>query len=76
MDKTGKYLTETGLLELLRNEKICILIDAGAYILEMENHDLASAWLNIFYDDDGAVSFDNQSGIIVRARSRKSPFLC
>ncbi|KAI8716467.1 hypothetical protein NCS52_00940700 [Fusarium sp. LHS14.1] len=73
VDRNGKHLTETGLLELLRNEKIRILIDAGAHILEMENHDLASAWLDIFHDADGAVYFDNQSRIMVRARFQKEP---
>ncbi|RSM02017.1 hypothetical protein CDV31_011100 [Fusarium ambrosium] len=71
VDRTGKHLTETGLLELLRNKKIRILIDAGAHILEMENHDLASAWLDIFHDADGAVYFDSQSRIMVRARFQK-----
>ncbi|KAJ4329354.1 hypothetical protein N0V84_000249 [Fusarium piperis] len=71
VDKTGKHLTETGLLELLCKEEIRILIDAGAHILEMENHDLASAWLDIFHDADGAVYFDSQSRIMVRARFQK-----
>ncbi|KAH7268297.1 hypothetical protein B0J15DRAFT_533760 [Fusarium solani] len=71
-DRSGKHLTETGLLELLRKEGIKILIDAGAYILEMENHDLASAWLEIFSEAQGAVYFDHQSRIMVRARFQKA----
>ncbi|RSL53391.1 hypothetical protein CEP54_010421 [Fusarium duplospermum] len=71
-DSTGKHLTETGLLELLRKEGINILIDAGAHILEMENHDLASAWLDIFPEAQGAVYFDHESRIMVRARFQKA----
>ncbi|KAI8664160.1 hypothetical protein NCS55_00923800 [Fusarium keratoplasticum] len=71
-DRSGKHLTETGLLELLRKAGIKILIDAGAYILEMENHDLASAWLEIFPEAQGAVYFDHQSRIMVRARFQKA----
>ncbi|KAJ4211923.1 hypothetical protein NW759_012210 [Fusarium solani] len=71
-DRSGKHLTETGLLELLRKEGIKILIDAGAYILEMESHDLASAWLKIFSEAQGAVYFDHQSRIMVRARFQKA----
>ncbi|KAL6353777.1 hypothetical protein LRP88_12769 [Fusarium phalaenopsidis] len=71
-DRSGKHLTETGLLELLRKEGIKVLIDAGAYILEMEIHDLASAWLEIFPEAQGAVYFDHQSRIMVRARFQKA----
>lgn len=71
-DRSGKHLTETGLLELLRKEGIKIKIDAGAYILEIENHDLASAWLEIFPEAQGAVYFDHQSRIMVRARFQKA----
>ncbi|KAK7420617.1 hypothetical protein QQZ08_010309 [Neonectria magnoliae] len=73
VDKNGRHLTEKGLLELLRNEQIRILIDAGAYILEMENHDLAATWLDIYPDAQGAVYFDRNSRIMVRARFQKNP---
>ncbi|KFA51508.1 hypothetical protein S40293_06317 [Stachybotrys chartarum IBT 40293] len=73
VDRTGRQLTEKGLLELLRNHEIRIFIDAGAHILEMENHDLAAAWLDIFPDAQGAVYFDHDSRIMVRARFQKAP---
>ncbi|KAH6972826.1 hypothetical protein BKA56DRAFT_492395 [Ilyonectria sp. MPI-CAGE-AT-0026] len=73
VDRNGRHLTEKGLLELLRNEQIRILIDAGAYILEMENHDLAAAWLDIYPEAQGAVYFDRDSRIMVRARFQKAP---
>ncbi|KAI7763782.1 hypothetical protein LZL87_014121 [Fusarium oxysporum] len=73
IDQHGRHLNEIGILELLRNKGIKILIDAGAQILEMENHQLAAAWLDVFPDAQGAVYFDNNSRIMVRARFQKSP---
>ncbi|KAM0344968.1 hypothetical protein ACHAPU_007102 [Fusarium lateritium] len=73
VDNNGRHLTEKGLLELLRQQKINILIDAGAHILEMENHHLAAAWLDIYPDAQGAVYFDSSSRIMVRARFQKTP---
>lgn len=73
IDQRGRHLNETGLLELLRKNGIKILIDAGAQILEMENHQLAAAWLDVYPDAQGAVYFDQNSRIMVRARFQKSP---
>ncbi|KAH7263807.1 hypothetical protein BKA59DRAFT_520863 [Fusarium tricinctum] len=72
-DQRGRHLSEIGLLELLRKNGIKILIDAGAQILEMENHQLAAAWLDVYPDAQGAVYFDQNSRIMVRARFQKSP---
>jgi hypothetical protein len=73
IDRHGRRLDEIQMLELLRNKGINILIDAGAQILEMENHQVAAAWLDIYPDAQGAVYFDNNSRIMVRARFQKSP---
>jgi hypothetical protein len=73
VDQHGRHLNEIGLLELLRNKGIKILIDAGAQILEMENHQLAAAWLDVYPEAQGAVYFDHDSRIMVRARFQKSP---
>ncbi|KAH7316968.1 hypothetical protein B0I35DRAFT_354831 [Stachybotrys elegans] len=73
VDTNGTHLTETGLLGLLRDMGIRILIDAGAHILEMENHDLAKAWLDINIEAQGAVYFGHDSRIMVRARFQKNP---
>jgi hypothetical protein len=43
----GKRLSEIAFLEQLSAKKIRILIDAGAYILEMSNGDLVKAWMEI-----------------------------
>ncbi|UZP43159.1 hypothetical protein NXS19_010975 [Fusarium pseudograminearum] len=73
VDINGRHLTEKGLLELLGYRDIRILIDAGAYILEMENQDLAAAWLEICPGAQGAVYFDSDSRIMVLARFQKRP---
>jgi hypothetical protein len=73
IDRYGRHLNEIGLLELLRNKRIKILIEAGAQILEMENHELAAAWLDVYPEAQGAVYFDRNSRIMVRARFQKSP---
>ncbi|KAM0385097.1 hypothetical protein ACHAQC_011719 [Fusarium culmorum] len=73
VDRHGRHLNEIQILELLRNKGIKILIDVGAQILEMENHQLAAAWLDVCSDAQGAVYFDNNSRIMVRARFQKSP---
>ncbi|POR33813.1 Uncharacterized protein TPAR_06005 [Tolypocladium paradoxum] len=61
----NRRLTEMETLKLLCNKKIRILIDAGAHILEMENRDVAGAWLNIDYEAEGAVYFGSNSQILV-----------
>lgn len=53
----GRRLSEHGLLDHLRTKRIRILIDAGAYILEMDNHTLARAWLQQDQDALAAVYF-------------------
>ncbi|KAF4435229.1 very large low complexity [Fusarium acutatum] len=73
IDRHGRHLNEIGILELLRSNGIRILIDAGAQILEMENHQLAAAWLDVYHEAQGAVYFDKNSRIMVRARFQKSP---
>lgn len=39
----------------------------------MENHDLAATWLDIYPEAQGAVYFDRDSRIMVRARFQKAP---
>lgn len=73
VDGNNKHLSERGLLKLLNDKEIRVLIDAGAYVLEMENHDLAEAWLEIDHEAQGAVYFGHNSQILVRARFQKSP---
>ncbi len=73
----GKRLTEEGLLRRIAAMKIRILIDAGAYILEMDNRTLVRAWLDIDTEAKGAVYFgaDNRSWVQYRGGKEVVPLL-
>ncbi|KAI1761144.1 hypothetical protein GGR53DRAFT_506736 [Hypoxylon sp. FL1150] len=73
----GKRLTETGLLELLHKDGIRVLIDAGAYILEMDNEKLAQAWLGIDHQASAAVYFgaDNRAWVHYKGEKHDVPLL-
>ena len=64
----GKRLTEEGLLRKVASMEIRVLIDAGAYILEMDNRSLVKAWLDIDTQSKGAVFFgaDNRAWVQYR----------
>lgn len=59
----GIRMTEQQLLENLFNEGIMVLIDAGAYILELSNQALVSKWLDINKEAKAGVYFagDNRA---------------
>ncbi|KAF2133722.1 hypothetical protein P153DRAFT_330168 [Dothidotthia symphoricarpi CBS 119687] len=68
VDSRRKRLTEDGLLRKLQNplglaqnpsNRIRILLDAGAQVLEMDNCSLAKAWLKIDHEAAAAVYFDS-----------------
>jgi hypothetical protein len=61
VDARGRRLTEEGLLHKLQEHAIRILVDAGAYILEMDNRTLAQTWLRIDHKANAAVYFDASS---------------
>jgi len=73
----GKRLTEEGLLRRIEKERIRILIDAGAYILEMDNRSLVNVWLSIDTEAKAAVYFgaDNQAWVQYRGGKEKVPLL-
>jgi hypothetical protein len=62
---------EKGTLRFLCAKNIRVLIDAGAHILEMENQDVARAWLNIDTQAHGAVYFGPSSQIMVCSRFQR-----
>jgi hypothetical protein len=64
----GKRLTEVELLKRVFHQKIRILIDAGAYILEMDNRALVKEWLTIDTRAKGAVFFgtDNRAWVMYK----------
>ena len=73
--------SEHGLLYQLRNNRIRMLLDAGAQILEMDNMSLAQAWLRIDTEAEAAVFFggDDRARVIYRDGKSQplagSPFL-
>jgi hypothetical protein len=75
--REGKRLSEREILENLKRQKIRILIDAGAYILEMGNEDLVKAWLEIDTEPQAAVFFgaDNRAWVRYRGTKASVPLL-
>ncbi|KUJ24466.1 uncharacterized protein LY89DRAFT_663197 [Mollisia scopiformis] len=64
----GRHVSEQLLLHMITKERIRVLIDAGAQILEMDNLSLVKAWLDIYEDAPAAVFFDKGNKPIVLYR--------
>lgn len=75
--RAGKRLSETEFLTQLRDKNIRILIDSGAYILEMGNEDLVKAWMDIDTQPPAAVYFgaDNRAWVRYRGTKARVPLL-
>ncbi|CAN9193922.1 unnamed protein product [Alternaria alternata] len=73
----GRRLSETEFLGQLRDKKIRVLIDAGAYILEMSNEDLVKTWMDIDTQPQAAVYFgtDNRAWVRYRGTKARVPLL-
>jgi hypothetical protein len=69
----GKRLSERDILEQLKEKGIRVLIDAGAYVLEMSNEALVKAWLEIDNEPQAAVFFGADNQAWVRYRGTKDP---
>lgn len=67
-DQDGRHITEHNLLEMLRQYRIRILIDAGAQVLEMDNESLVRDWLNVDFEAPAAVFFnqENKASVLYR----------
>ncbi|KAJ0427087.1 hypothetical protein BJY00DRAFT_320561 [Aspergillus carlsbadensis] len=67
-DQKGRRLSEVDLLKSLHIAKIRILIDAGAFIMEMNNFTVAWTWLQEDWEAHGAVYFseDNKPWVVYR----------
>ncbi|KAK5992587.1 hypothetical protein PT974_06001 [Cladobotryum mycophilum] len=72
-DMAGKRLSEEELLKRLLAQKIHILIDAGAYVIEMSNEKLARLWLTIDHKSKAAVYFgkDNRAWVMFRDKTKR-----
>lgn len=74
--KQGKHLTEIELLEHIFRQKIRVLIDAGAHILEMDNKTLVEEWLKIDVQATAAVYFDKgKAWVTYRSDGSSIPLL-
>jgi hypothetical protein len=84
VDSAGKRLSETGLLRKLLNphntmyssqrDRIRILIDAGAQILEHDNLSLAKEWLKIDHEASAAIFFDSSHRpMVVYGKGKQIP---
>lgn len=74
----GRSLSEAGLLQRLHSKRIRLLIDAGAYILDMDNKALVERWLEIDTEAKAAVFFrpDNRAWVTYRGgRKPETPLL-
>ncbi|KAI1855789.1 hypothetical protein JX265_012234 [Neoarthrinium moseri] len=69
IESSGKPLTEHQLLERLWANNIRLLIDAGAYVQEMDNQTLAKTWLSVDHKAKAAVYFGQDNRAYVHYRS-------
>ena len=52
---------------------ISVILDVGAQILDISNHDLAQEWLNLSVSGTaGAIYFDNKDELMILTRNGKS----
>ncbi|KAF3909914.1 hypothetical protein ABW21_db0200578 [Orbilia brochopaga] len=65
----GRRWTERTLLVMLEKERIRILIDAGAQILEMDNKELVTMWMEIDPRAPAAIYFDKTNKPFVLYRN-------
>ncbi|KAI0414956.1 hypothetical protein F5X98DRAFT_389453 [Xylaria grammica] len=65
----GNRLTEREFLRDLKAKGVTVLIDAGAYISEMDNEELAQTWLEVDPEAQAVVYFRNDNRAWVHYRS-------
>ena len=80
--KCGERRTTREFLRVLVAQKpeISVLLDVGAQMLDLRNHELAEAWLDVNLDVSAAIYFNEDDELMVRTRDgsaqqlRTSPF--
>ena len=67
-DEDRRQLSEVTSLEKLKDMNISVLIDAGAFILEIDNLTLARAWPKVEHERPGVLYFnsDNKPWVLTR----------
>ncbi|KAI1311107.1 hypothetical protein F5Y03DRAFT_391651 [Xylaria venustula] len=69
-DEKGMRLSEKEFLRDLKVKKVSVLIDAGAYISDMSNEEVAHTWLQVDTDVEAVVYFRNDNRAWVHYRSQ------
>ncbi|KAH0834166.1 hypothetical protein J3R83DRAFT_11472 [Lanmaoa asiatica] len=75
--KNGERRTTQEFLEILVAQKpeIRVLLDVGAQMLDLQNHELAEAWLDISPDASAAIYFNDDDELTVRTRDGNTQLL-
>ncbi|PNP55340.1 hypothetical protein THARTR1_04482 [Trichoderma harzianum] len=73
VDRNLRRLSEHDMLKTIHGQKIKILIDSGAYILETGNRELARLWLQVDRDAQAAIYFhsDNRAWVVYRDHAKR-----
>ena len=73
VNEAGGQLSGEGLLRsvMATDPDIRVLIDVGAQVLDLQNRDLVSAWLQICPKADAGIYFDDEDNIMVLTRDQK-----
>lgn len=73
--KNGQRLTEPELLAKLAEMRIRVLIDAGAYVLEMSNEALMKTWLDVDHHAKAGAYFDQGRTWVMHRGGKKLPLV-
>lgn len=74
VDDLGRRLSEVQLLRHISSHSVRVFIDAGAYIIEMDNRALAKTWLDVDTKAQAAVYFGQDDGRAwIQYRGDKEP---
>ena len=71
---TGERLTTHEFLQMVTTEQpeIRVLLDVGSQILDLSNHQVATAWLSIAHDTAGATYFDENDELMVLTKNGRT----
>ena len=65
----GRWSTQAFLrIMTIQQPRVCVLLDVGSQILDLSNHEVATAWLEISHETVGAIYFDEDDELMVLPR--------
>lgn len=73
-DTNGQRRTTLEVLKMVveQQPQIHVFLDVGAQILDISNHQVAKAWLNLSSDSDGAIYFNEDDELMVLTKDGTS----